>query len=63
MEYWATFPVGQSTRISPKGLLVKTVDLETWSNVCFVGVWTILQRLQQSQSKDLLFLLLLNIIF
>ena len=28
MEYWATFPVGQSTRISPKGLPVKTVDTD-----------------------------------
>ena len=28
MEYWATFPVGKSTRISPIGLPVKTVDTD-----------------------------------
>ena len=38
LEYWASFPVGQSTRISPVGLPIKTVDTDA-SDSSFGWYW------------------------
>ena len=61
LEYWSTFPVGQSTRISPKGLPVKTVDTDAsdssygwyWLNETVPDTFSMLWKEKHINVKEL----------
>ena len=61
LEYWASFPVGQSTRISPVGLPVKTVDTDAsdssfgwyWKNDTFSDTFSVLWMEKHINVKEL----------